>query len=181
MNFTPDSISRPRAIKAVLALAALGLPLLPHAAHAETQRLSATVDGKAFEGDDDTILYLTPTKGVLNLIASTKGAAAYPPPKTPVDKLSINCRNYDGKPVNFAFASSGSRSCEVSFAKGVSKQPFGEPQAEYRLADGNNHLEITSVKGKVIEGTFSFELVEVKTKARLSITGGSFKAEDRQQ
>ena len=67
MNFTPDSISRPRAIKAVLALAALGLPLLPHAAHAETQRLSATVDGKAFEGDDDTILYLTPTKGVLNL------------------------------------------------------------------------------------------------------------------
>ena len=37
------------------------------------------------------------------------------------------------------------------------------------------------VKGKVIEGLFSFDLVEVKTKARLSITGGSFKAEDRQQ
>ncbi len=172
------ALRRARALTLAAALAGLVLPV---AAQAETQRLSATVDGKPFEGDDDTILYLVPTKGVLNLIASSKGAAAYPPPKTPVDKLSINCRNYDGKPVKFTFAGSGSRSCEVSFVKGVSKQPFGEPQANYRLADGKNQLEITSVKGKVIEGSFSFDLVEVKTKAKLSITGGSFKAEDRQQ
>jgi hypothetical protein len=57
----------------------------------------------------------------------------------------------------------------------------GDPQAEYRLGNGPNMLEIKSVNGKVIEGIFAFELVEVKTKAKLSITGGSFKAEDRQQ
>ena len=172
---------RVRALTLAAAMTGLCLPLLPMAAQAETQRLGATVDGKAFESDDDGIVFLIPTKGVLNLMASTKGASAYPPPKTPIDKLSINCRNYDGKPVKFTFPAAGSRSCEVSFAKGVSKQPFGEPQAEYRLADGKNQLEVTSVKGKVIEGSFSFDLVEVKTKARLSITGGSFKAEDRQQ
>lgn len=164
-----------------LTVAVIGLTL-PLAALADKtpQSLRATVDGKPFEGDDDTIMYLVPTKGVLNLMASTKGAAAYPPPKTPVDKLSINCRNYDGKPVKFTFANSGSRSCEVTFTKGVSQKPFGDPQAEYRMVDGNNQLEITSVKGKVIEGTFSFELVEVKTKAKMTITGGTFKAEDRQ-
>jgi hypothetical protein len=163
-----------------LAVVAIGLAL-PLAAQADTpQRLSATIDGKLFESDDDGIMYLVPRKGVLNLMASTKGASAYPPSKTPVDKLSINCSDYDGKPVKFTFATSGSRSCEVSFTKGVSKKPFGDPEAEYRMVNGKNQLEITSVKGKVIEGTFSFELVEVKTKAKMTIIGGTFKAEDRQ-
>lgn len=166
------------AATALLAIIGLALPL---GAQADTpQRLSATIDGKLFESDDSGIMYLVPRKGVLNLMASTKGAGAYPPPKTPVDKLSINCNDYDGKPVKFSFATSGSRSCEVSFSKGVSQKPFGDPQAEYRMVDGKNQLEITSVKGKVIEGTFSFELVEVKSKARMTITGGTFKAEDRQ-
>lgn len=164
-----------------LAALVIGLALpLPALADKTPQSLSAMVDGKVFESDDDGILYLVPTKGVLNLMASTKGASAYPPPKTPVDKLSINCNNFDGKPVKFTFAKSGSRSCEITFTKGVSQKPFGDPQAEYRLADGKNLLEITSVKGKVIEGTFSFELVDVKTKAKMTITGGKFKAEDRQ-
>lgn len=174
---TPVHFPR-RAITLVLSLAALGLPW---AASADTpQSLSATIDGKLFESDDSGILYLIPTKGVLNLMASTKGAGAYPPPKTLSDKLAINCRDYDGKPVKFTFAKSGSRSCEVSFTKGESRQPFGEPQAQYRMVDGKNQLEITSVKGKVIEGTFSFELVDVKTKAKMTITGGTFRAEDRQ-
>ncbi|MBK6321405.1 MAG: hypothetical protein IPF38_04055 [Burkholderiales bacterium] len=163
-----------------LTLMAFGLGF-PLAATADTpQRLSATVDGKLFESDDDGIMYLMPTKGVLNLIASTKGASAYPPPKTPVDKLSINCSNFDGKPVKFIFAKSGSRSCEISFTQGVSQKPFGEPVAEYRMVDGKNQLEITSVNGKVIEGTFSFEFMNVKTKAKMVITDGKFKAEDRQ-
>lgn len=164
-----------------LVAATIGLAI-PLSAYADKtpQSLSATVGGKLFESDDDGILYLVPTKGVLNLIASTKGAAAYPPPKTPIDKLSINCSNFDGKPVKFVFAKSGSRSCEITFTKGVSPKPFGEPEAEYKLVDGKNQLEVTSVKGKVIEGTFSFELVNVKTKTKMAITGGTFKAEDRQ-
>jgi hypothetical protein len=151
-------------------------------ARADTpQKLSATVDGKLFESDDDSIMYLLPRPGVLNLIASTKGSAAYPPPKTPVDRLSINCNNFSGKPGKFVFNKAGSQSCEITFTKGVSKTMSGDPQAEYRLGNGPNMLEIKSVNGKVIEGIFTFELVEVKTKAKLSITGGSFKAEDRQQ
>ena len=169
-----------RRLTGAMALVAMGLAL-PLAAQADTpQRLSATIDGKLFESDDSGIMYLVPRKGVLNLMASTKGAGAYPPPKTLSDKLNINCNDYDGQPVKFTFAKSGSRSCEVSFTKGVSKKPFGDPEAEYRMVDGKNQLEITSVKGKVIEGTFSFELVEVKTKAKMTITGGTFKAEDRQ-
>lgn len=164
-----------------LSFLAIGLAL-PLDAQADTpQRLGATVDGKVFESDDDSILYLMPTKTSLNLIAKTKGAAAYPPPKTPIDQLSIHCRNFDAKPVKFAFSYAGNQSCEVTFSKGLSTEMLGKPQAQYQLAaNGKNQFEITSVKGKVIEGTFSFELVEEKTKARLTITGGTFKAEDRQ-
>ncbi len=163
------------------ALTTVGL-VLPLAAHADKmpQRLSATVDGKLFESDDSGILYLVPIKGVLNLMASTKGAGAYPPPKTPVDRLSISCKGFDGKPVKFSFPKSGYKPCEISFTKGDSNKPLGDPLAEYRLADGNHQMEITSVKGKVIEGTFSFEMVDIKTKAKMAITGGTFKAEDRQ-
>ena len=51
----------------VLSVAMLGLSA-PLSAFAKTpQNLSATVNGKVFESDDDGILYLVPTKGVLNL------------------------------------------------------------------------------------------------------------------
>ena len=146
------------------------------------QNLSAKVGAKAFESDDDGILYLMPTKNSLNLIASTKGASAYPPPKTPIDKLSITCRDFDSKPVKWVAKDFGSYGCEASFVEGVSKVPFGEPVAEYRVVGGaKNMLEITSVKGKVIEGKFTFEMVNVKTKAKRLVTDGTFKAEDRQK
>ena len=151
-------------------------------AHADVpQNLSAKVDGKSFESDDAGILYLLPAKGTLNLIAGTKGASAYPPPKELSDKLSINCRNFDGKPRKYAAKDFGSHGCEVKFIKGESRKPFGDPVAEYKIADGNNMFDITAVNGKVIEGKFSFTMVEVKTKAKLTITEGTFKAEDRQK
>ena len=110
-----------------LTATAIGLTLpLSALADKTPQSLSAKVDGKVFESDDDGIMYLIPTKGVLNLIASTKGASAYPPPKTPVDKLSINCSSFDGKPTKYTFANSGSRICDISFTKGVSQKPFGD-------------------------------------------------------
>ncbi|MFZ6708803.1 hypothetical protein [Undibacterium sp. TC9W] len=150
-------------------------------AHAKTpQQFSAKIDGKLFESDDDGITYLIPTKGVLNLIASTKGASAYPPPKTLTDRLSIICRNFDGKPVKYQARDFSNSGCEVKFIKGESKKPFGEPVAEYTARDGKNMLEITAVNGKLIEGKFSFELRDTKTKAVLTITEGTFKAEDRQ-
>ncbi len=164
-----------------LLAAALALSMTLPAAAATPQHLSATIDGRKFESDDAGILYLMPTRSVLNLIASTKGASAYPPPKTLSDRLSINCSNFDGKPRKYSAKEFGSSGCEVRFIKGESRQPFGAPEAEYKIADGNNVFEVTSVKGKVIEGRFSFEMVEVKTKSRIRITDGVFKAEDRQQ
>ncbi|MDP1978936.1 hypothetical protein [Undibacterium sp.] len=163
---------------ASLAVCSLAPALL---AHAKTpQQLSAKIDGKLFESDDDGITYLIPTKGVLNLIAVTKGASTYPPPKTLSDRLGIICKNFNGKPVKYQGKDFGSNGCEVKFTKGQSKQPFGEPVAEYEVRDGKNMFEITSVNGKVIEGKFSFELKDKKTKAVLSIVDGTFKAEDRQ-
>lgn len=171
------------ASKATVATLMMASTLALHtAARADTpQNLSAKIGGKPFESDDAGILYLMPTKSTLNLIAGTKGASAYPPPATPTDRLSINCRGFEAKPVKYVAKDFGNHGCEVKFVQGESRKPFGDPQAEYRIAPGNNVLEITSVKGKVIEGKFSFEMVEVKTKAKLAITDGTFKAEDRQQ
>jgi hypothetical protein len=148
---------------------------------AETpQKLSAKIAGITFESDDASILYLMPSKGVINIIASTKGASAYPPPKTPIDRLSIICRSFESKPVVYTAKDFGSYGCEATFTKGESKKPFGDPEAEYRIRDGKNSLEITSVKGKVIEGKFSFEMIDKKTGNKISITDGVFKVEDRQ-
>lgn len=163
---------------AVLAcfITALALPAL-----AETQNLSANVAGTKFESDDDGITYLMPTRTVLNVIAKTKGAMAYPPPKTPIDRLSIVCKNFQGKPVRFEAKDFGGHGCEATFVKGESKTPMGEPQAEYQVVPGGkNSFEVTSVKGKVIEGKFALELADKKTKAKIAITEGTFKAEDRQ-
>ena len=150
-------------------------------AFAETQSLTASVGGTKFESDDPGITYLMPTKTVLNLIAKTKGASAYPPPKTPIDRLSIVCKNFQGKAVRFEAKDFGGHGCEAVFVKGESPKPFGEPQAEYRMVPGGkNWIEITGVKGKVIDGKFALEAADTKTKATIVITEGVFRAEDRQ-
>lgn len=173
----PKLLKRVVAISALVATAVISLS----AKAATTQNLSASIDGKKFESDDAGILYLMPTKSVLNLIASTKGGSAYPPPKELSDRLSFNCKNFDGKPRKYTAKEFGSAGCEVRFIVGESRKPFGDPVAEYRVVDGNNSFEITSVNGKVIEGKFSLELVNVKTKTKMKITDGVFKAEDRQK
>jgi hypothetical protein len=150
------------------------------AANKITQTLKATVNGTVFESDDDGITYLIPTKGVLNLIATTKGASAYPPPKALSDRLSINCRGFELAPITFSAKDFDANVCEARFYKGESRKPFGDPEAEFSVAKGKNMLEITSVKGKIIEGTFSFEMQDKKTKAKLTVIEGTFKAEDRQ-
>ena len=69
-------------ITALAIALACAINLTPaHAAKTTTQTLKATINGTVFESDDAGITYLIPTKGVLNLIASTKGASAYPPAK----------------------------------------------------------------------------------------------------
>lgn len=151
------------------------------AARAEQpQALSADVDGKAFVSDDDSIL-LVPVAGTFTLMASTKGAAAYPPPKTPIDRLSVTCDDPKGKPVRFDSQKFANRNaCRASFEKGEDKAA-GVAEVEYELdtSSKQNFFEISAVTGKVYEGTFQFSM-KAANGAKLTITSGKFKAEDRQ-
>ncbi|MEO6076021.1 MAG: hypothetical protein ABIP56_04370 [Dokdonella sp.] len=145
------------------------------------QVLKATVGDAAFISDDNNIT-LIPLPGSFTLIAATAGADAYPPPKTPVDRLSISCNSYaEGKATTYTNDEWGQKLCQVEFVKG--EMPMGgEPNATYTIdkSAGDNLLEITSASGKVIEGRFHFTLKSDKG-VSLKISEGSFKAEDRQR
>lgn len=153
------------------------------ATHADTpQRFSTTIDGTTFQSDDEGITYLMPTKTSLNLISMSKGASSYPPPSTPVDRLSFTCKNFDGKPRTYGSKDMGSHGCMVSLERRPNGKSATPVQSEYRLADGGDNLiEITAVNGKLIEGRFRLDMVELTTKAKIKIKDGSFKAEDRQR
>lgn len=161
-----------------LALAALALLRTAHAG--EPQSLSAQVGDIAFESGDDEIV-LVPIDRSFSLGASTKGAAAWPPPKTRIDRLSITCDGFEaGKPFVLDHAAFERSTCDVTFAKG-SKPMGGEPEAEYRLDKGasDNLFEVTRASGKVYEGRFSFRLKDGNG-GSIAVTNGRFRIEDRQ-
>lgn len=144
------------------------------------QVLTATIGENRFVSDDGNI-YLIPVAGSFTLTAATAGADAYPPPKTPIDRLSIICNAYaDGKPTKYTAKELEPSLCQVNFIKG-DKPMGGEPDATYTLdkSASDNLLEITSANGKVIEGRFHFTLKSANG-VTLQITDGHFKAEDRQ-
>jgi hypothetical protein len=149
----------------------------------EPQTLSAQIDGAAFVSDDDSIT-LVPvgnSGGSFSLSAATQGASAYPPPKTPVDRLSIICSGLEpGKPVKRDSKYFSRAECDVRLAKGV-KVMGGEPDAEYKLdkAHPGNMFEIETAVGKRYTGRFSFRLIDAQGAAHL-VTDGKFVVEDRQ-
>lgn len=146
----------------------------------EPQTLTAQVGDIAFESGDDEIT-LVPIGDKFSLGASTQGAAAWPPPKTRVDRLSITCDGFtDGKPLVLDHKAFERSVCDVRFEKGR-KSMGGAPDAEYKLDKDNadNRFEITRANGKVYEGTFTFRLKDDKGGA-IEVKNGKFKAEDRQ-
>ena len=146
----------------------------------EQQSLTAQVGGVAFESGDDEI-QLVPIGDKFSLSASTKGAAAWPPPKTRVDRLSITCDGFaDGKPLVLDHKAFERSVCDVTFQKGT-KSMGGAPDAEYKLDKGStdNRFEITRANGKVYEGTFTFRLKDEHGSA-VAVTNGRFRMEDRQ-
>ena len=151
-------------------------------AHAgEQQSLTAQVGDVAFESGDDEI-QLVPIGDKFSLSASTKGAAAWPPPKTRVDRLSITCDGFaDGKPLVLDHKAFERSVCDVTFQKGT-KSMGGAPDAEYKLDKGStdNRFEITRANGKVYEGTFTFRLKDEHGSA-VAVTNGRFRMEDRQR
>jgi hypothetical protein len=166
----------------VSALIAVGL-CLSFVAHAETQSLKATIDGKVFESDDDGIT-LVPVARSFSLSAITKGFSNYPSPPGLSDRLAIACRNFDGKAVKYTADDFAYGRCNASFAKGQSKQPFGKDEALFEVSNKTvspkTMIEITKASGKVIEGRFVLEMIE-EGKSRKVNVEGTFKAEDRQK
>lgn len=161
-----------------LALAALALSSTVQAAG--PQSMTAQVGDIAFESGDDEIV-LVPIDRSFSLSASTRGAAAWPPPKTRIDRLSISCDGFEaGKPFVLDHKAFERSTCDVTFAKG-SKPMGGEPDAAYRLDkdSADNRFEIVHAEGKVYEGTFSFRLVDGNG-GSISVANGRFKVEDRQ-
>ncbi|MEP6483975.1 MAG: hypothetical protein ABJB01_05955 [Rudaea sp.] len=141
---------------------------------AETQSFTATIDGAKFISDDDSIL-LVPLKSSFSLSAATQGASAYPPPKTPIDRISIMCK-VEMQPVKLSRADMSDGTCEATLTKGSDKSA-GEYSLDKQNAD--NALEITAVKGKTMDGTFRFHMKN-KAGASAVIADGKFRAEDRQ-
>ena len=143
----------------------------------EPQSLTATVDDKAFAGDDDTITLVPLPSGAFSLSVATAGAASWPPPKTPIDRLAIVCRGFEpGKLLKLGKAEFGNSSCDATFSKGEA-----QGSDEYALDKDSSAtlFEITATHGKVIEGRFELHMKNKAGKG-LAITGGRFVAEDRQ-
>lgn len=158
----------------------LGLPLI---AHAETQSLKATIDGKVFESDDEGIT-LVPVASSFSLSGITKGFSQYPSPPGLSDRLAIACRNFEGKAIKYTADDFAYGRCNASFAKGRSKQPFGKDEAVFEVnrksLSPKTMVEITRSSGKVIEGRFVLEMMEEGKSRKVSVEG-TFKAEDRQK
>lgn len=147
----------------------------------EPQSLTAQVGDIAFRSGDAEIS-LVPIGDKFSLSASTEGAAAWPPPKTRIDRLSIVCDDFaDGKPLLLDHKAFDRSTCDVRFEKGT-RPMGGTPEAEYHLDknDAANRFEITRANGKVYEGTFSFHLKDDQG-GTIGVANGRFKAEDRQR
>lgn len=163
-------------------LAAAGLAAAAAFA-AEPQSLSATIDGAAFVSDDDGI-HLIPignSSGSFTLVAMTQGGSAYPPPKTPLDRLSISCSGLQpGKPLRVDDKMFSRAECNATFTRGV-KPMGGDADAEYRLdkSQADNLFEIETVAGKRYSGRFRLRFVDAAGAAHL-LSDGRFVAEDRQ-
>lgn len=153
------------------------------ASASEPQSLSALIDSTAFVSDDKgiTLVPIGDAGGSFSLSAITQGASAYPPPKTPVDRLSIICGGMvAGKPTKLDSKWFSRAECDVRFVKGV-KMMGGDPDAEYKLDKqyAGNVFEVESAAGKRYSGRFSFRLVDAKGTEHL-VTDGKFVIEDRQ-
>jgi hypothetical protein len=163
----------------------LALSFVPLAASivtdaSEPQSLRASVEGVAFAGDDDTINFVPLPSGAFSLGAATAGAAAWPPPKTPIDRLSITCRGFEaGKALKLGSKEFDSSSCDATFSRGAGEA--GKDADDYALdkSSAATLFEITAAHGSVIEGRFELHLKNKAGKA-LAITDGHFVAEDRQ-
>ena len=102
----------------------------------EPQSLTAEVGDIAFQSGDGEIT-LVPIGETFSLGASTLGAAAWPPPKTRIDRLSITCDGFeDGKPLTLDHKAFERSVCDVTFEKGTKPMGGAPPPPEPDPATG---------------------------------------------
>ncbi len=148
------------------------------------QSFTATVDGKPFESDNDGII-VVPTTGSVTISASTKGFSAYPPPKGFADRISIACP-LPKAPQKFPTVGSGG-TCRVQWViagRSMMDADYKTTPNQGDFVSGLSNatggfVNFTKVSGKNIEGEFSAELVDNKTKKKILATG-KFKGIDQQ-
>lgn len=163
--------------------AALLIPTLSFASvvHAQ-QSFTATVDGAAWESDNAGInvvpVSLGTSDGTVTITATSKGFSAYPAPKGFPDSFSIVCP-MPKKPERMTTARSSSEVCRVSFtksARNIMSPDYAKTKNEGEFvttgsAADKGYVNFTQVKGKLIEGEFSVELVETTSKKKIAVSG----------
>jgi len=152
------------------------------------QAFTATVGGQAWASDHDGITVVpVETSGggsTVTLRAVTKGFSGWPTPKGFPDAFSLLCP-LPRKAEKVAVGVTGNRDCRISFTKAerslMSPDYKTTPnEGEFTsVSGGNGFVNFTRVQGKTIEGEFSAELVNTKTKAKLPVSG-KFKGLDEQ-
>jgi hypothetical protein len=167
----------------VVVCAASFATLSSGALHAQ-QTFTATLDGKSFESDDDGIT-VVPTKSSVSISARTKGYGAYPPPKGFADRISIVCP-LPKVPTRFATVGSGG-TCTIQWViagrsmmdADYKTTPNEGDFVSSKSSGKGGFVNYTKVAGKTIEGEFSAELIDAKTKKKV-VAAGKFKGVDAQ-
>jgi hypothetical protein len=185
------SIRSKRSVLSIALLQALVIAASGVAATVNAQQsFTATVDGKAWESDNDGInvipVALGTSRGTVTISATSKGFSGYPPPKGFPDSFSIVCP-MPKKAERMSTARSSSEVCRVSFIKAVRSMmspDYAKTKNEGEfLTVGNvgdkGYVNFTKVSGKNVEGEFAVELTEETSKKKIAVAG-KFSGVDQQ-
>ncbi len=154
------------------------------------QSFTATVDGKAWESDNDGInvipVALGTSRGTVTIAATSKGFSGHPTPKGFPDSFSIVCP-MPKKAERMTTARNSSEVCRVSFtkaARSMMSPDYAKTKNEGEFvtkgdAGDKGYVNFTKVSGKNIEGEFSVELTEETTKKKMTVSG-KFSGVDQQ-
>jgi hypothetical protein len=178
-----NSIHSTLSLRSFASLAVLSIASVGFAATALAQQsFTATVDGKAWESDNDGInvvpVALGSSRGAVTITATSKGFSGYPTPKGFPDSFSIVCP-MPKKPERMTTARSSSDVCRVNFtkaARSMMSPDYAKTKNEGEFitkgdAGDKGFVNFTKVSGKNIEGDFAVELTEETSKKKITVSG----------
>ena len=117
------------------------------------------------------------SRGTVTILAVSKGFSDFPPPKGFADRFSFVCP-MPKKPERFVASNNPSIGCRMSFTKAARNimspdwaKTKNEGEFESSGGGDKSYVNFTTVSGKTVEGEFSVELVEEKTKKKITVSG----------